>query len=211
MTSKVQKSRPQEPSKELPLIINNCTDRIFGVANRNGIKMKRICTMCKAELGRVDSEIHTDDIITHGYCDTCANKLMNDFTMPIEDFINCLPEPILVVDGNVVALSANKRARDVLGKDIERIQGFRGGEIIECIHSTEPGGCGRTIHCVGCAIRNTVTDTFRNGKSHLKEPATADIQIDGNLRPVRFLISTQKVKNVVWLRIDDVDAGKKSA
>ena len=119
-------------------------------------------------------------------------------------FIDRLSEPVLVVDGDVVALMANIKAREVLGKDLPQIKGFKGGNIIECVHAHEPGGCGKTMHCNGCAIRLTVEDTYKTGKSHVRVPAYADIPVEGKPQKISFLLSTEKVKEVVLLRIDKV-------
>ena len=166
--------------------------------------MRKICSVCKADLGTVASSIHSEDVITHGICENCANTIMSQLPSRMQDFLDSLSEPVLVMDDDVVARLANKKAMEVLNKDLPRIQGFRGGDIIECIHASEPGGCGRTIHCSGCVIRNTVMDTCRTGKSHLEVPAYADIPVAGKPGKVRFLISTEKVKDMVLLRIDDV-------
>ena len=111
---------------------------------------------------------------------------------------------IVAGDGDLVALMANMKAREVLGKDLPQIKGFKGGNIIECVHAHEPGGCGRTEHCSGCALRLTVEDTYKTGKSHLRVPAYADVPVKGKPNKISFLISTEKVKGVVLLRIDKV-------
>jgi hypothetical protein len=82
--------------------------------------------------------------------------------------------------------------------------GFRGGDVFECAYASLPGGCGETIHCEACTIRNTVMDTFKTGKSHLKTPAYLLQGIPDNYHEIQFEISTEKVKDVVLLRIDKI-------
>lgn len=167
--------------------------------------MKIVCAWCNKDMGTVRSEHHAENVITHGICDECANIAFAELNMNrAELFLERLSEPVLVVDGDVVALTANSRAREVLGKDLPQIKGFKGGNIIECIHAHEPGGCGRTIHCNGCAIRITVEDTYKTGKSHLRVPAYADISFKSKVKKISYLISTEKVKGFVLLRIDKV-------
>jgi hypothetical protein len=105
-------------------------------------------------------------------------------------------------DGRV--LSANGPARLLLGKALPAIENRLGGEVIECVHSREPGGCGETIHCKSCTIRRTVTDTYASGNCHVRVPAYQDIWTPSESKQVRFLITTEKVGNYVMLRIDDV-------
>jgi hypothetical protein len=167
--------------------------------------MKSICAWCKKDMGTVHSDSYAESIITHGICEECAHIAFAELNMDrMAIFIDRLPEPVLVVDRDVVALMANMKAKEVLGKDLPQIKGFKGGNIIECVHANEPGGCGRTTHCNGCAIRLTVEDTYKTGKSHLRVPAYADIPVEGKPKKISFLISTKKVKGVVLLRIDKV-------
>jgi hypothetical protein len=167
--------------------------------------MKSICAWCKKDMGTVRSDRYAENVVTHGICEECAHVAFAELNMDrVAIFIDRLPEPVLVVDGDVVALMANMKAREVLGKDLPKIRGFKGGNIIECMHAHEPGGCGKTMHCNGCAIRNTVEDTYKTGKSHLRVPAYADIPVKGKPNKISFIISTEKVKGVVLLRIDKV-------
>lgn len=167
--------------------------------------MKRLCAWCKKDMG----EKHTSnckhaDIITHGICEACAAKFQNQDSMGQSSFLDNLVEPVLYFDKEGVALTANQKAQELLKKSLPAICGFRGGNIIECIHSHEPGGCGATIHCAGCVIRKTVTDTYKTGVSHRKVPASADIPVNGQPQKVEFLISTEFFKEAVLLRIDKV-------
>jgi hypothetical protein len=167
--------------------------------------MKIVCAWCKKGLGTVHSDQYNESIITHGICEECANIAFVELDMDrAEILLEGFSEPVLIVDGDVVGVIANSKARQVLGKDLPRIKGFKGGNIIECIHAKEPGGCGTTMHCSGCAIRLTVEDTYRTGKSHLRVPAYAEIPREGQPHNTGFLISTEKVKGVVLLRIDRV-------
>jgi hypothetical protein len=75
---------------------------------------------------------------------------------------------------------------------------------MECANARLPGGCGKTIHCVGCAIRRAVTHTFLTGKSHLREPAWLDREKDGKVTRLALLVSTEKRESCVLLRIDSI-------
>lgn len=95
-------------------------------------------------------------------------------------------------------------ARDILQKDLPEIEGLPGGVVFECVFAKLPDGCGKTIHCDGCTIRNTVMNTFMTGESHLKVPAGLSWGSTENQIELQFFISTEKVKEVVFLRIDNV-------
>lgn len=74
--------------------------------------------------------------------------------------------------------------------------------MFECVYSKLPEGCGKTIHCDGCTIRNTVMHTMQSSKSHLKIPARLLLGTTESVHEVQLLISTEKVKDVVLMRID---------
>lgn len=166
--------------------------------------MRRVCAMCNAECSSMPAEAHAAHIVTHSLCDTCSGMFTKNATPPVQEFLDRFHTPILIVDGDFVALTANLRATEFLGRTLTEIRGLRGGELIECVHSYEPGGCGRTINCVRCPIRGTVTFTFETGRSHLREPASASILVANVPISVEGRISTQKVKDVVLLRIDSM-------
>ena len=100
-------------------------------------------------------------------------------------------------------LTANKLARELLGKGLDKIEGFKGGEIIECVHAGTQHGCGRDIHCKSCTLRNTVLETFDKGKSFLNVKTFPDIQVGQEVKTMSLKISTEKVANVVLLSIDE--------
>ena len=102
----------------------------------------------------------------------------------------------------VSVTSANKQAQSLLQKELPDIEGFKGGEVFECAYASLPGGCGNTVHCDGCTIRNTVMDTFQTEMCHLNKPAYLIRGIRDKIQEFQYLISTEKVKDVVLLRID---------
>jgi|APIni6443716594_1056825.scaffolds.fasta_scaffold13012_3 hypothetical protein len=166
--------------------------------------MRKICSWCKADLGAVTSEFLSDTNITYGICEECLNAYFGLRQVRFLDFIDSLDAPVVVIDENGVVSSANRKARVFLQKELPHIEGFKGGDVFECAYAKLPEGCGETNHCDGCSIRKTVMDTFQTGKSHLKTPAYLFHGIPENNDEIRFLISTEKVKDVVLLRIDEV-------
>ena len=167
--------------------------------------MTKICAWCSKSMGGSRSETSSDPIISHGICEKCANELFITLGDDLKEFLDSLNEPVVVVDSDVCVKTANNQAQSFLNKKLLKIVGYKGGNVFECANATLPGGCGKTIHCSGCTIRRTITDTFQSGKSHLKVPAFLHRGIPEESLVVSMLISTEKVENVVLLRIDEVD------
>ena len=155
-------------------------------------------------MGTVLHESIGEAIITHGICASCASKFFGDLGLDLNTFLDSMGVPVVVVDSNVCIRAANGQARAFLQKDFSVIENYLGGDVFECLNAKQPGGCGHTVHCSGCAIRNTVTDTFQTGKSHHKVPAILNRETPDSCRKVALLISTEKVAGVVMLRIDEV-------
>jgi len=135
-------------------------------------------------------------------CADCkAFFVKNAGPVPLREFINRFEFPILVVNSNVEATQANDKALDLLGKHSTDVGGALAGNIMECAHARLPGGCGRTVHCKGCAIRNSVTETYKTGKLLIDVDAYQDIRTPKGTRRTLFKVSTVKQSESVLLRI----------
>lgn len=164
--------------------------------------MRKICAWCKTDLG--DRSAFSDDVVTHGICRTCADGLISQMGTSLQRFLDGLGVPVLVVDESRMVKTANGHARKILGKELSEIEGYKGGDVIECVNAALPEGCGNTVHCKACAIRQTVMETYTTGKGQSHVPAYPDVQTSSGPRRVRYQISTEKVQNVVLLRLDDI-------
>ena len=165
--------------------------------------MKYVCSWCKADLGEIKTDIR-DAAITHGICNKCVDALLSRNSKSLHEFLDSLSVPVIMIESGVIVRTGNKHARALLGKQLSEIVDHRPGDIIECVYSKTPGGCGSDVHCKSCAIRKTVTETFATGKSFTDVPSYSDIKALSKVKPVCFMIYTEKVGDFVLLRIDDV-------
>ncbi len=165
--------------------------------------MNSICAWCGRTLADAPDPGSDGRWITHGICDECRDTLLGTMGIPLGEYLDSLPEPILLVDGKARVLDANAALRSSTREPGALPPGRLLGEVFECVHSAEPGGCGRTIHCSGCTIRRTVTDTFETGEGHLRVPATLTLSATGEPAPVQLLITTEKAGDHVLLRVDE--------
>jgi len=109
-----------------------------------------------------------------------------------------------VVDDDVVIKTVNAKACELLGKDVPAMQGLRGGNVLECAHARRPEGCGKTIHCSGCAIRRAVTRTYETGEPQSMVPATLHQTDLDDPSAIALRITTVKVDGTVFLRVDRI-------
>ena len=170
--------------------------------------MKLVCAWCGAAIERSGYDPNPDTHTSHGMCRSCSQALVSqEHGSSLQQHIDGIEVPILLVDEENMTLAMNARAREILGSKPESASGAQIGRVFDCLHSQLPEGCGRTIHCSGCVIRRCVTDTFRTGKPQVAVPAT--LSVDSAERPsdIVFAVTTVKNGNVVLMRIDRMRRG----
>lgn len=145
--------------------------------------------------------------VTHGICESCKDYFFADKRLTLDGVLNRLEAPVLMVNAQGEVLLVNDKALQLLDKDLESVSGFMGGDVMECAYARLPGGCGNTVHCAACTIRINVARTFETGKGLKQVPAYLNRQNRDSVHEIRFLISTEKVDDVVLLRIDEVWEG----
>jgi hypothetical protein len=165
--------------------------------------IKIVCAWCKKEIESVTTAHKENKQISHGICDDCRFKLEYE-SFGLEKFIITLKKPILVMDRRVRVQSANSRAIELLQTGKEEIVDQLVGDVIQCVYSDLPGGCGKTIHCSGCTIRNSAEKTYETGQSLTNIKAYQILKTPAGTKHKIILISTEKVGDLVLLQIDDL-------
>lgn len=161
-----------------------------------------MCAWCGTEM---PPKAGDESLVSHGICETCADDFVSNVAVPLQRYLDKLPEPVLVMDSDVTISFLNRAAQSLTGKGPEEAFGRRGGDVFECIHAQRPEGCGRTIHCSGCVIRNSVTSTQRTGEPNVLVPATLKKGDPDDPRSVALTITTVKRGDIVLLRLDKVE------
>jgi hypothetical protein len=165
--------------------------------------LRRVCAWCKAETGTVPTSSDDPYAVTHGICPACEERFFvpaarSARAVAIEELLERLEAPVFVIEDDV-AVGANRAARAIVGKELPQILDHRGGEVFECVHAYEPGGCGSTEHCGGCTIRRAVLETHDTGR-----PVIRRIAAPAGRPEARFYVTTEKRGGAVLLRIDPV-------
>jgi hypothetical protein len=164
-----------------------------------------VCCYCKKQVKTKPSEF---DAVSHGVCDRCLPLMVRELGQPMSEFLDDLSPPVLVVQDNARVIAANAAARKMLTREQLEICGELAGEVLGCSHAREPGGCGQTVHCKSCAIRQCVAHTMETAEP-CRKTAYADIGLVSGDKRLRFLIETEKVNSFVRLTIHDVKEAEK--
>jgi PAS domain-containing protein len=168
--------------------------------------VKTVCAWCGKELAAVPEDLSPAPV-SHGICDECAEYFSANRPKPLREFLDRLTDPVLLVDGDGLVLTANRAARQAVGKELREVEGFRGGEVMDCAYARLPGGCGHTEHCAACQIRFSVTETFRTGRPQRAVRAYLDVDTPQGARRRHLTITTERRNDCVLLRLDALKEG----
>jgi len=170
--------------------------------------MAYLCTWCNNEMDPEQGRGHGSRTMVRSICTTCLEHFVFQMGVPLQTFLDSLPAPVFVVNDDVVVRAANKKGFALLKKESRMVLNKLGGIVFDCAYAQLPEGCGRTVHCSGCAIRRSVYHTYTTGKSLSEVPAT--LRCDDSASPlIDMKISTEKMGDVVLLRIDQFGPAKR--
>jgi hypothetical protein len=144
----------------------------------------------------------TESRVTRGICTACREHFAFQMGVPLQTYLDSLPVPIFVVDGDAVVQAANKQGYRTLQKGPDQVLKRLSGVVFECAYARLPAGCGRTVHCSGCAIRRSIAHTYETGESLYSVPASLHCGGEGGSHDVSLSISTEMMGNVVLLRLE---------
>lgn len=119
--------------------------------------------------------------------------------------LDLVAEPVFLVDADGVFHAANRSGCRLVDKEPDAVLDRLLGDVIECANADLPGGCGQTVHCSMCTLRNTLIETLKTGQGASHVPATRNINAPGGERDVHFLISTEQVDGRILMKIEPVD------
>lgn len=169
--------------------------------------MKLICSFCRKTIREPQRGASAADV-SHGMCPPCGDYFERLWGgMPLGEYLDHLPRPVLVVNGDGRAVALNQRMASLLKRDRRELRGLLGGEAMACVHSRLPEGCGKTVHCRECTIRNAVTEVGETKRPAVNVPAylkTAQGRLD-------LVISARPVGDCVEVTIEDLQPAQTAA
>jgi hypothetical protein len=158
-----------------------------------------ICAWCSIVLQK---EGHLE--LSHGICESCAVDLRYN-KISIAEFINKFPNPVFLVDKNVVIKDANLMSLNFLNKKFSEVSEKLGGEVIECKYSTEKGSCGQTEFCSSCLIRNSVNKVFTTKQSELGVIGYQYLKLNGKHIKYKITLSSFMIDEKIFVSLDEIE------
>lgn len=164
--------------------------------------LKQLCFWCQKEFD-ISYEQSSDFVVTGGSCANCASRIFNSKDRSVvRDSANEIDVPLLVLQPDPrLVYTANKKACELFNKELSDVEGFRGGQVFNCIQSFTELGCGKDANCENCKIKAAIVETFAgNSFAYVESPLVVkkgDKLLDYVLR-----ISTEKAGDMAMVRID---------
>jgi signal transduction histidine kinase len=107
---------------------------------------------------------------------------------------NSAPNMLMLVNEDYRIEKINKRTVASVKKQTPDLCGLLFGDVLQCIHSLEGGGCKKTAECDRCPVKTRIDSTFRTGQPHKDEEGRMTFAADGKTVPHVFLISTTRIE-----------------
>jgi ferredoxin len=159
--------------------------------------MRVVCSYCAKDMGRKPP--FADGSLTHAMCLECGDYFEAQWSgMSYGEYVERFTYPVVLIEKSARVVAINKAACDFLGRGACGAIGLLGGEALECVHARLPGGCGKTVHCATCAIRNAVTRTHQTGQPQERVPA----RLNRSGRSWDLLVSTALEGPVVRVTVE---------
>ncbi|PKM78097.1 MAG: hypothetical protein CVU90_03470 [Firmicutes bacterium HGW-Firmicutes-15] len=165
--------------------------------------MRQRCSWCETEFS-MTPEQSSGFIVTGGICISCTENfsLSND-TLTLREFIDTIDAPILVMQPEPRQVyTANKKALELFGKELSQMEGYRGGQVFDCLQSFTKLGCGKDINCEECKIKAAIVGTFNSGDSFKGVASSLEVKKNDKTSTYLLQISTEKTGDLALVRID---------
>ena len=168
-----------------------------------GALMRLVCAWCGVEIDCSGYNEMIDPNTSHGMCPACSASLAcQERGAPLEEYLDTIPIPVLLVDDNNHLVTMNTQARATLKKESDETRTRLSEKVFDCVFSRSSEGCGRRIHCSGCVIRRSVTATFKTGEAWVSVPAALCATSPDQPAETVLNVTTSKIAGVVLLRLE---------
>jgi PAS domain S-box-containing protein len=136
---------------------------------------------------------------------------MNDAGQPpiLEAIFEGHPAPTFIIDGDAGVRAMNRAARSMLGRASCAVPPGtpRPGDVLRCVESYGPDGCGRQERCKSCVVRNAIVRALSTG-SVQRARTILRVRCDGADEDLCLLVNASPVlhggSELVVVTLEDV-------
>lgn len=170
--------------------------------------MNYVCAWCSKLLDVPAGQVSPEEGTSHGICDDCSLTFIGIRKVPLEQLVNRVSVPVMVIASDCRIAGANPAVAALLGKTPEAIAGRLPGEAIDCVGACMPGGCGHSEICPACVFRRNVEATAQDGISRHGLLSRHRMQRGELEKTLQFRFSTAKIGDAVVANLDHPAAGE---
>jgi len=154
-----------------------------------------LCSWCYNTIE--SSELNDDQEVM---CPDCKKWHQGATEDCIKEFLENLPIPVVSIAADNTIITTNSKASEIFRLEPEKNFEKKAGELFDCKNSRSAGGCGKTVNCMKCTIRNLVLTTYLDGTP--REKVSVPVETNEN-KKASLTVSAVRVKGNVWLRFDE--------
>lgn len=138
-------------------------------------------------------------------CDSCVSQVTG--ASDCATLLEAIDAPVLLMQGNPrQVITANRKALALFEKKPQEVEGHRGGQVLDCVHSFTEAGCGKDANCESCKIKNAIVDTFTSADPHNGVSTELSVKKASGTKTYALRISTEKLGDFALVRIERYDA-----
>lgn len=162
----------------------------------------QVCKRCKKEIA--EPSPGPGGKITAGICGGCILQMSGPART--REMLEDIDAPVLLMQGNPrQVVTANNGALALFAKDLGKVEGHRGGQVFDCVHSFTEAGCGKDPNCADCPIKEAIVATFETAVPHSAVATTLQIRKPDGTNPHVVQVSTEKIGDLALVRIERYD------
>ena len=160
------------------------------------------CRVCGKQTASDSRGMHGS--ITHGVCEACVLQVSG--TSDNSVFLESIDAPVLLMQGNPrQVVTANRSALKLFEKELHEVEGKRGGQVFDCVHSFTEAGCGKDANCENCKIKNAIVDTFATANPHAGVSTELSVRKADGIKTCVLEVSIEKIGDLALVRVDRYD------
>jgi len=134
--------------------------------------MNQTCIWCSQKTGKENDSLERERTSAHAVCGCCAEHFTLPPAGPLQQHLDRVNVPVLVIELHagkyLITRAVNRKACDWLGKEPRELIQHLSGNVIECAYARLTEGCGNTLFCAACAIKQSVVGTAETGTPRVK-------------------------------------------
>jgi len=168
--------------------------------------MNQTCMWCSQKIAEVSDSLEQERTSAYAVCRCCAEHVTLPPSGPLQKYLDQVNAPVLAIElhaGHYMIIRAvNRKACEWLGKEPREIIQHLSGNVIDCAYARLTEGCGKTLFCASCAIKQAVVGTAKTGEPRVHARVVFSQGDPDHPSQVTLSITTLKAGNRVLLKAE---------